>query len=78
MKIIVSLPEELVGFADSEARRRGTTRSKLLAELLVEACVRGQAKRYLDEHGWKVTTDENAWQAYQRARMAHEYADDEW
>ncbi len=78
MKIVVALPEELLNFADSEARRRGTTRSGLLAELLDEARVRAQTRRYLDKHGWDATADENAWKAYQNARMALEYADDEW
>ena len=44
MKIGVSLADELVEFADSEAERRGTTRSGLLAELLDEARVRAQTR----------------------------------
>jgi len=78
MKIGVSLSDDLVSFADSEAQRRGTTRSGLLAELLDEARVRAQTRAYLDEHGWDVAEDENAWRAYQRARMAQEYAEDDW
>lgn len=78
MKIGVSLSYDLVSFADSEAQRRGTTRSGLLAELLDEARVRAQTSAYLDAHGWDVAEDENAWRAYQRARMAQEYAEDDW
>lgn len=78
MKIGVSLTDDLVSFADAEAQRRGTTRSGLLAELLDEARVRAQTREYLDEHGWDVAEDEDAWRTYQRARMAQEYADDDW
>ncbi len=78
MKIGVSLPGELVEFADLEAERRGTTRSGLLAELLDEARVRAQTRAYLDKHGWDVAEDEDAWRSYQRARMAQEYAEDDW
>ena len=78
MKIGVSLPEELVKFADAEAARRRTTRSALLAELLEAERVREQTRRYLDRHGWDVAEDDKAWQEYQRHRMAQEYADDEW
>ncbi|MBP9143405.1 MAG: hypothetical protein KBF21_05460 [Thermoanaerobaculia bacterium] len=78
MKIGVSLTEELVRFADAEAARRGTTRSGLLAELLDEARVRARTRAYLDRHGWDVAEDETAWRDYQRARMAQEYAEDDW
>lgn len=78
MKIGVSLPEDLVAFADEEAERRGTSRSALLAELLRAERVREQTRAYLDRHGWDVAEDDDAWRAYQRRRMAEEYADDEW
>lgn len=78
MKIGVSLTEDLVAFADAEAERRGTTRSGLLAELLDEARVRAKTKSYLDRHGWDVAEDETAWRTYQQARMAQEYAEDDW
>ena len=78
MKIGVSLSDDLVSFADSEAQRRGTTRSGLLAELLDEARVRAQTRAYLDVHGWDVAEDEDSWRDYQRARMAQEYAEDDW
>lgn len=78
MKIGVSLADDLVSFADAEALRRGTTRSGLLAELLEEARIRAQTTAYLDEHGWDVAEDEETWRAYQRARMAQEYAEDDW
>lgn len=78
MKIGVSLPAELVAFADQEAERRGSTRSGLLAELLEAEQIREQVRRYLDQHGWDVTEDEASWRAYQRGRMAEEYADDDW
>jgi metal-responsive CopG/Arc/MetJ family transcriptional regulator len=78
MKLGVSLPEELVVFADREAARRGTTRSGLLADLLEAERVREQTRRYIDRHGWDVAEDEPAWRAYQRRRMQREYGDDKW
>jgi hypothetical protein len=74
----VSLPDELISFADEEASRRGTTRSGLLAQLLKAERVREQARRYIDAHGWDVAEDEAAWRRHQRRRMAEEYRDDEW
>jgi hypothetical protein len=78
MKIGVSLPKELVSFATRAARRRGTSRSGLLARLLEAEQVREQTQRYLDRHGWDVADDEESWRNYQRKRMAEEYRDDEW
>lgn len=78
VKVGVSLSEDLIAFADEEAKRRGTTRSGLLAQLLAAERVREQTRRYLDRHGWDVTDDEAAWRRYQRRRAAEEYADDEW
>lgn len=78
MKIGVSIPDELVAFADEEARRRSTSRSGFMAELIQAEKVRGQARRYIDRHGWDVAEDESAWSEYQRRRIAEDYADDEW
>jgi metal-responsive CopG/Arc/MetJ family transcriptional regulator len=78
MKLGVSLPDDLVEFADEEARRRGTTRSGLLAQLLAAERVREQVARYLDRHGWDVAEDEEAWRQYQRRRMREDYGDDDW
>jgi metal-responsive CopG/Arc/MetJ family transcriptional regulator len=78
MKVGVSLPEDLIAFADDEARRRGTSRSGLLAQLLTVERVREQTRRYLDQHGWDVAEDDAAWRSYQRRRMAEEYGDDDW
>ncbi|MGH9323320.1 MAG: hypothetical protein ACRD21_18275 [Vicinamibacteria bacterium] len=78
MKIGVSLPEDLVTFADEEAKRRRTTRSGLLASLLEAEQVREQTRRYLDRYGWDVADDEEAWRVYQRRRMGEEYGGDEW
>jgi metal-responsive CopG/Arc/MetJ family transcriptional regulator len=78
VKIGVSLPDELIEFADSEAARRGTSRSGLLAELLEAERIREQTRSYLDRYGWDVAEDDDAWREYQRRRMAQEYADDEW
>jgi metal-responsive CopG/Arc/MetJ family transcriptional regulator len=78
MKIGVSLPEDLIAFADETAKRRGTSRSVLLAELLQAERVRQQVQQYIDRHGWDVADDEAAWRAYQRRRMAAEYRDDDW
>lgn len=77
-KIGVSLPDDLIAFADEEAARRGTTRSGLLARLLEAERVREQTRRYLDAHGWDVADDEAAWREYQRRRLAEEYGADEW
>ncbi|HXV61370.1 MAG TPA: ribbon-helix-helix domain-containing protein [Vicinamibacteria bacterium] len=78
MKIGVSLPEELIDFADEEAKRRGTSRSGFFAELLHAERVREQTRRYIDQYGWDVAEDEEAWRSHQRRRTAEEYADDEW
>jgi hypothetical protein len=78
MKVGVSLPEDLIAFADREADRRGTTRSGLLAQLLKAERVREETRRYIDRHGWDVAEDESAWRKVQRRRAAQEYADDEW
>lgn len=78
MKVGVSLPDDLVDFADREASRRGTTRSGLLTQLLKAEQVREQTRRYIDRHGWDVVADESAWHHYQRKRTAQEYGDDEW
>lgn len=78
MKIGVSLPEDLVAFADEAASRQGTSRSELLARLLQAERVSLQIQDYLDRHGWDVVDDVAAWRRYQRRRMAQEYRDDEW
>jgi len=78
MKVGVSLPEDLIDFADREASRRGTTRSGLLAQLLKAERVREQTRRYIDRHGWDVAENEAAWRRYQKRRTALEYRDDEW
>lgn len=78
MKLGVSLPDDLVTFADAEARRRGTTRSGLLAQLLEAERLRDQMGRYIDRHGWDVAANEEAWRRYQQRRMHEDYAGDEW
>lgn len=78
MKIGVSLPVDLIEFADEAARHRGISRSALLARLLEAERVRQQTQRYLDRHVWDVVDDEAGWRRYQRRRMAAEYRDDEW
>ncbi|MCG8456494.1 MAG: ribbon-helix-helix domain-containing protein [Holophagales bacterium] len=78
MKIGVSIPDELVAFADQEARLRSTSRSGFLADLLEAEKVRKQTREYLDRHGWDVAEDETAWREYQRRRAAEDYSDDEW
>ena len=78
MKIGVSLPDELITFADQAARSRGTSRSGLLAQLLQAERVREQVGAYLDRYGWDVAEDDEAWREYQRHRMAAEYAEDDW
>jgi hypothetical protein len=78
MKVGVSLSDDLIAFANEEARRRGTTRSGLLGLLLKAERVREQTRRYIDEHGWDVVEDVPAWRKHQRRRMTAEYGDDEW
>jgi hypothetical protein len=78
MKLGVSLPDELVEFADAEARRRGTTRSAYLAELLAAERLRGQVAQYIDRHGWDVAEDDEAWRRHQQRRMGEDYAEDDW
>lgn len=78
MKVGVSLSDDLIAFADAEAKRRGTTRSGLLARLLKAERVREQARLYIDAHGWDVAESDTSWREYQRRRTAQEYGDDEW
>jgi hypothetical protein len=78
MKLGVSLPHDLVVFADEEARRRRTTRSGYLAHLLETERLREQVRRYIDRHGWDVAEDDEAWRQYQQRRMREDYGDDEW
>lgn len=78
MKVGVSLSEDLIAFADAEAKRRGTTRSGLLAGLLEAERTREQVRQYIDRYGWDVAEDETAWREYQRHRTAEEYGADEW
>ncbi len=78
MKIGVSLSEDLLAFADGEAKRRGLSRSGLLARLLEAERIREKTRAYLDRYGWDVAEDESAWHDYQADRMARDYADDEW
>ncbi|MBI4477855.1 MAG: ribbon-helix-helix protein, CopG family [Acidobacteria bacterium] len=78
MKIGVSLPKDLVAFADEAARRQQTSRSELLARLLEDERIRQQTQEYIDRHGWDVVDDEAAWRRHQRRRMAEEYRDDQW
>jgi metal-responsive CopG/Arc/MetJ family transcriptional regulator len=78
MKVGVSLPDDLIEFADREASRRGTTRSGLLAQLLRAELIRERTRHYIDRHGWDVADDESGWREYQRRRTAQEYGNDEW
>lgn len=78
MKIGVSIPDELVAFADEEAKRRSTSRSGLLAQLLEAEQLREQTRKYIDRYGWDVAEDEASWREHQARRMAEEYGDDEW
>jgi metal-responsive CopG/Arc/MetJ family transcriptional regulator len=78
MKIRVSLPANLLAFADEEARRRGTTRSGLLTRLLEAEQTQVQVRWYIDQYGWDVADDERRWRYYQQARMAEEYRADDW
>ncbi len=78
MRLGVFLPDDLVAFADEEAKRRGTSRSALLAQLLQAERVRTQTRSYIDQYGWDVVEDEDAWREYQRHRVAEEYAADDW
>ena len=78
MKIGVSLPADLIAFADEAAGRQGTSRSQLLARLLEAERIRQRTESYLDRYGWDVVDDEAAWRRYQRRRTAEEYGDDQW
>ena len=78
MKIGVSLPADLLAYADEEATRRGTTRSGLLARLLEAEQIQAKVRQYIDQHGWDVADDEGRWRQYQQARMAEEYRVDDW
>lgn len=58
--------------------RRGTSRSRLLAELLQAEQIREQVRESLNRYGWDVAEDDEAWRDYQRQRMAAKYGDDDW
>jgi hypothetical protein len=64
MKVGVSLPSDLLAFADEEAWRRGTTQSGLLARLLEAEKIQVQTRQYIDKHGWDVAGDEEHWRLY--------------
>ena len=78
MKLGISLPDELVDFADHEADRTGTTRSGFLARLLREEQVRRGVAAYIDRHGWDVAEDEEGWRTYQVERLKADYGSDDW
>jgi len=78
MRIAITLSDDLLAYADSEAERRGTTRSGLLSELLAEAKLQGERMAPISQHSWPSVEEEAAWRTYQRARMASEYAEDDW
>lgn len=78
MKIDVSIPEDLIAFADHEAERLGISRSSCLVKLLEVERARRGTRRYVEQHGWDVAEDEETWRSYQKQRMAQEYPDDEW
>jgi metal-responsive CopG/Arc/MetJ family transcriptional regulator len=78
MKVGISLPDDLVSFADEEAERRRTSRSGLLAALLEAERVLQRVRAYIDRHGWDLVEDDEAWREYQRRRMSEEYGDDDW
>jgi hypothetical protein len=48
VKVRITPPKGLLAFADEEARRRGTSRSGLLTELLEAGRLREQTARYID------------------------------
>lgn len=78
MKVGISLPDDLVAFADEEAERRRASRSGLLAELLEAERVQQRMRAYIDRHGWDLVEDDEAWREFQRGRMSEEYGDDDW
>ncbi len=78
MKLGVSLPDDLVAFADREAEQAGMTRSGFLAQLLEAERVRRRVSQYIDQHGWDVCEDDAAWQSYQKRRFGDDYGSDEW
>jgi hypothetical protein len=78
MRVGVSLPKELVAFADEEAARRGTSRSGLFVLLLEAERVKERVRTYLNRYGWDIAEDEASWRTHQRKRMAEEYGDEKW
>jgi metal-responsive CopG/Arc/MetJ family transcriptional regulator len=78
VKIVVSLRQDLIAFADEIASRWSTSRSGLLAELLNAERIRQRTRECLDRHAWDVADDKTGWRRYQRRRFAQEYGDDEW
>ena len=55
-KVTVSLPQDLVAFADTKAAERGTTRSHLIGDLLAE--LRQRERDALASEGYQFYADE--------------------
>ena len=55
-KVTVSLPQDLVAFADTKAAERGTTRSRLIGDLLAK--LRHRERDDLASEGYRFYADE--------------------
>ena len=69
-KITISLPEELVQFADEQAKRTSTSRSRIIGHVLAEA--RERELRRLAAEGYQFYAKDNALFAEESANAVSE------
>ncbi len=74
-KVTLSLPEDLVAFADAKAGERGTTRSHLIGVLLAE--LRTREEDLLAKEGYRFYAQEAAEFAEMSSIAAAEALDDD-
>jgi metal-responsive CopG/Arc/MetJ family transcriptional regulator len=74
-KVTISLAEQLLEFADAKAKREGTTRSGLIAQLITE--LRQREKDELAREGYQFYAKEADEFAETTMQLAHEVLDDD-
>ncbi len=74
-KVTLSLPEELIAYADSKAARMGTNRSRLVTELLKRS--RQNEQEDLAREGYRFYAGEAEEFAAQSATAVREAVDDD-
>ena len=69
-KLTISLPEELIAFADEIARKKKTSRSKVFSSCLKEMAEAARAEAMIE--GYKALAKENKQFAEDSIKIAHE------